>query len=226
MVKWLGVDPQTGNDRFEDPSTGDVAVFSNPNNPTRNELERLRQPIEGKSGLPSYTGGISNSLDYKGLNVSFLFTYTLGQHVYDLGGPQQTYVGTGQHNKYTWITDDYWRSPGDNTNNAKPFWNQSGLREVNSTKFLYDASYVRLRNITISYDLPRKWMQTIKVRGLQVYAAADNLLTFTRDYPLWDPEVINPLAQIFPMAGNVLPGATKNDAPQARMIRMGMKVKI
>jgi TonB-dependent starch-binding outer membrane protein SusC len=226
MVKWLGVDPQTGNDMFEDPATGAVAVFSNPNNPSQIELERLRQPIEGKSGLPTYTGGLSNSLDYKGINLSFLFTYTVGQYVYDHSGRQQSYAGTGQHNAYPWITENYWKNPGDITNNSKPYWNQSGLREVNSTKFLYDASFVRLRNITLSYELPRRWMRTINVKGLQIYAAADNLLTFTRDYPLWDPEVVNPLAQIFPMAGNVLPGATKNDAPQARMIRMGMKVKI
>jgi TonB-dependent starch-binding outer membrane protein SusC len=225
MVKWLGVDPLTGNDRFEDPRTGGLAVFANSANPSTNELNELRQPISGKSGLPKYTGGVSNNLEYKGINLSFLFTFSLGQYVYDLSGPQQTYIGTGQHNKYTWIANDYWKQPGDKTDNAKPYWNQAGLREVYSTKFLYDASYVRLRNVTLAYNLPTSWMTKARFKGFQLYVSADNLLTFT-NYPLWDPEVVNPLAQIFPMAGNVLPGATKNDAPQAKMVRIGLKIKI
>ncbi len=225
LVKWLGVDSQTGLDMFEDPETGEAAVFADPTNPTSSELNALKQPIHGKSGIPKYTGGIMNNFSYKGIGLSALFTFSLGHYVYDQQGPQQSYVGSGSRNQYTWVADNYWKEPGDVTDVPKPYWNQSGLTGVHSTRFLYEASYWRLRNVTVSYDLPENLTQKIKIKGLQIYVAGDNLLTFT-DYPLWDPEVVNPESQINPEAANILPGLMNNDAPQAKMYRIGIKLKL
>ena len=57
-----------------------------------------------------------------------------------------------------------------------------------SSRFLEDGSFFRLRNVTLSYDLPETWMKKVKMTGVRLYVAADNLWTLTR-FSGMDPEV-------------------------------------
>jgi hypothetical protein len=66
---------------------------------------------------------------------------------------------------------------------------QNGSDETYHSRWLYDASYVRLRNLTVAYDFPVSIVSRMKMRSLRVYVRAVNLLTITKDKDLYlDPE--------------------------------------
>ncbi len=80
---------------------------------------------------------------------------------------------------------DQWRKPGDITN--IPFQSASNSSYM-STRYLEDASYVRLRNLTIAYKLPSNFLKKLKLESMRVFATGNNLLTFTGFTGL-DPEI-------------------------------------
>src|SRR5690606_31842558 len=84
-----------------------------------------------------------------------------------------------------------WQQPGDAAEYPKMVFlgDQSGLNNQGSTRFLYNGSYVRLRDVTLSYDLPLERMN-VKMSSAQIYMRANNLYTWVYDDLLpYDPEV-------------------------------------
>jgi hypothetical protein len=83
-----------------------------------------------------------------------------------------------------------WRKPGDITQVPEARINRWGDFESPSisTRYIYDANYVRLKNVTLAYNIPQKFVNKAKLSSARVYLSGVNLLTFT-NYPGWDPEV-------------------------------------
>jgi hypothetical protein len=81
---------------------------------------------------------------------------------------------------------DYWKEPGDITVNPAPV---IGSEQHYSTRFLEEASFIRLRDVTISYDVPPSVTSKIKMRALRIYFTGRNMLTFTPYFTGYDPEV-------------------------------------
>ncbi len=231
MVKWLGVDPQTGNEMFEDPATGQPFEFADPSRPTKAEMEGLIQTIDGKSGLPTFTGSWNNNVSYKGFNLSFNFYLNYGNWLYDDELTRTSYMAAGNRltNVPQFVYDERWQNPGDVTNVPKQMYDHPlALGQVDrlnrSTRFLYDGSFIRLQNVTISYNIPKEVVKRIGMEGIRVFATGSNLLTFT-NYPGWDPEAMNSKANFSPMAGNIAPGVIKNNPPQAMTLKLGVNLK-
>ena len=83
---------------------------------------------------------------------------------------------------------NYWKKPGDTGCNPKPVANNStSSMTANSTRFLEDGSYVRIKDITLSYNLPKKWLKPLGMNNLKVFASGLNVYTF-HDVDFWDPE--------------------------------------
>ena len=119
---------------------------------------------------PDFTFGMTNTFSYKGLNLSILIQGSYGNDIYN-GKNQSTKVLAR------------WRIPGQITNVPKAKWD---IR--NSTYFVEDGSYIRLKDISLSYDVPRKLISRFGLTRLQPYVSATNLITLT-DYSGMDPEV-------------------------------------
>ncbi|HNA76960.1 MAG TPA: TonB-dependent receptor, partial [Saprospiraceae bacterium] len=86
-----------------------------------------------------------------------------------------------------------------------------------SDRFVEDGSFLRLKNIQLGYSIPTRWMSKVRVRELRIYAAAQNLFTFTR-YSGMDPEI--------GIVGNALElGIDKGFYPQARVFMGGIELK-
>lgn len=142
------------------------------------------QRVPRGNPMPTIFGGINNRFAYKGIELSFLFYFQLGNFIYD--DPAKKQIGL-------WKTDaqrreilDAYASSGSAGNvPALTLYNNA----VNSDRFLYDASFVRLRNVTLSYTFPESWTNKIRLSKLKIFVSGNNLLTFTK-YPGWDPEVI------------------------------------
>lgn len=130
---------------------------------------------------PNFTFGLTNTFSYKGLNLSILIQGSYGNDIYNVSRMETEgmYDGKNQSTKVL----ARWRVPGQITDVPKAKWD---IR--NSTYFVEDGSYLRVKDISLSYDVPRKLISRFGLTRLQPYVSATNLLTLT-DYSGMDPEV-------------------------------------
>lgn len=137
---------------------------------------------------PDFTWGLGNNFSYKNLTLSVSINGSQGNEVYFQGG-EVNLNGAGVQNQLA-IMADRWRSesePGDGTmsraiRNDYAFGFSAGI-----SKYLFDGSFVRIRNVNLAYALPKPVVERLRLQSLTVYADATNLFTFT-DYPGYDPE--------------------------------------
>jgi TonB-linked SusC/RagA family outer membrane protein len=139
--------------------------------------------------LPDFTYGMTNTLSYDNFTFSFLIQGVQGSEVLNL---TRRHMGNGEanYNSYSdWV--DRWRSPEDPGNGMIPRANrQTGNSNNRQSSYqVEDASYIRLRNVTLSYTFPESVLNNT-FSGLRIYASGTNLLTIT-DYLGFNPEVNN-----------------------------------
>lgn len=158
------------------------------------------------SPFPNLFGGLNNTFEYKGFSLNVFASFSSGNKIYNSGR------ANASRDAY-WNMDNAfmnaWR-PG-NTDTDVPRLASGGSHERNtrpSTRFLEDGSFIRIRNINLSYNLPAGFSQRLLLQAARVYVSATNALTFTR-YTGYDPEVNslsgNPQNQGVDLIGYPLP---------------------
>lgn len=167
---------------------------------------------------PDFYAGISNTLSYKGLELDFLVNFVIGQTIYD--DPAKNQIGN-----YTYFAQRN-EILGAYTTDAPSAMVPSiaSTTPVNSDRFLYDGSFIRLRSVTLSYSLPKKLCDKINFSSLKIYATGFNLLTWT-PYAGWDPEVLRHVPQNSQQE-NISFSGPSWQTPQARIIMFGIKAGI
>ena len=131
--------------------------------------------------MPKIYGGFNTSLYAYGFDLSIAFDYQIGGQVYDsayagyMDSPSGTSVGSNYHVDLL----KAWTS--ENPSNEIPRFQYGDQYTVAmSSRFLTDASYINISNINIGYSFPAKWMNKIKMAGLRVYIAADNVFYWSK----------------------------------------------
>jgi TonB-linked SusC/RagA family outer membrane protein len=213
--KYAGVDPANGDALYE---------IINPDGSitNTNDYNLATQQKLGNSN-PDFIAGITNNLSFKGIELSFLFQGVFGNKVYNGGGKFMSANGDFFDNQ---SKDQLrrWRNPGDVTDVPQArLFGANGTGE--SSRYLSDATYIRLRTITLSYNLPNSVVSRLRVNKCRIYASAQNLLTIT-DYKSWDPEVNS---DTYSVNGNGTPNNTNQgidfySAPQAKTITFGVNI--
>ncbi len=139
------------------------------------------------SPIPTLTGGLTLSVDYKGFDFSVFFQGAYGDVIYkqidmDIEG---YYRGFNVTQRYY---NTYWRGPG--TSNTEPLPSSMDSQNYNipSTRYIEDGSYIRLKNLQIGYTLPASLTKKIKINRARIYFSGINLYTFTK-YTGLDPEM-------------------------------------
>lgn len=140
------------------------------------------------SPWPDFTWGLGNRFSYKNLSLNISLNGSQGNEIYFQGG-EVSLNGAGVQNQLASM-NDRWRSvenPGAGLysraiRNDYAF----GFSSV-TTKYLFDGSFVRIRNVNLSYAFPQPLASKLKLQALSVYADVTNLYTFTK-YPGYDPE--------------------------------------
>jgi len=136
---------------------------------------------------PDFTAGITNTVSYKGFELSFLFQGSFGG---EIANNNVRYLGTWDNGRNFYASMfNYWRSeadPGDGKH-FKPTVNYLGLQKQFSSYWVEDASFVRLRNVRVSYALPPSLIKKLKVKDVRVYVNAENVHLFSK-YTGYDPE--------------------------------------
>lgn len=186
LVGYAGVDAKTGDALwYTDASKSQTTNVYNP----------AAQFNQG-SALPDFFGGLTNTFTYKRFSLSFMFYFNFGNKVFDNWGASGTSDGSGGFAPTTRMTrytyEHRWRKEGDITDQPKIVYNgtQSGSSSQSSTRFLYDGDYIRLRDVSVGYQLPEKWIKHIKMSSARIYFRANNLYTYVKDKRInFDPEV-------------------------------------
>ena len=189
MPEWAGVNPENGNNQwwmniFEKDTEGDFVLDANGKKIVEERVKtedygnvgaRDQQDYRGTS-IPDLFGGFTNNLKYRSFDLSLFFYYSIGGKLYDsdYSGMMSNREGFSQH------IDMLDRWTPDNTDSDLPRLSHGTRNNMASysTRFLYDNTFVRLRNITLGYQLPNNVASSIGLSSLKVYAQADNLLTF------------------------------------------------
>jgi hypothetical protein len=146
--------------------------------------------------LPDYYGGLQQRFSYKGVSLDLLlqFVKQKGINYYKVNNGENIYPGqfaSGYSNQPTTVLSR-WRQPGDRSSIAAytTLFNISYLW-IPSSDYLYqDASYIRLKNLSLSWDLPMQWYRSAHLKNLRIYIQAQNLFTITR-FKGVDPESQN-----------------------------------
>ncbi|MEL6560656.1 MAG: TonB-dependent receptor [Bacteroidota bacterium] len=218
LIKFLGVDPTTGDAIFEDLNSDGLINLDD------------RQAVG--SGLPDYFGGINNSFRYKDFSLSVFFQFVGGnkifnqsRHAYENYGTTRGGIPYGNQTKRSL---DYWREPGDITAIPRPTLigpEDAGNPELQwqrfSTQYLEDGDFVRLKNVKFSYNVPAKILSRFKLNSAIIYVQGQNLFTWT-DYLGFDPEVnTNTSGEGL----NTLQGEDFGTLGQARTYSVGLNIE-
>ncbi|MFD2825014.1 SusC/RagA family TonB-linked outer membrane protein [Leeuwenhoekiella polynyae] len=183
MRKWLGVNPENGNPLWEivDPATGTRTETSNYNEATKQ--------IVGTS-TPDFYGGFSSTMRYKGFSLSANFNFSKGGSIYH--SSRELYDADGAYPTYNQqvLQDGWsrWENPGDTTTHPLALYGGNNLSNKTSSRYLEDASYLRMRNVRLGYNFSNTLLEIFRLSNFEVYVTGDNLLTIT-DFSGTDPEV-------------------------------------
>jgi TonB-linked SusC/RagA family outer membrane protein len=184
VKEWAGVNPENGKATWYKNITdadGNVTGRTITEDQTEATLD-----FHGSS-LPDLYGGIGSSVTYKNLELSFLFSYNIGGKIYD--GDQTWIMHLGYAPGRGWSKEALTRWTPENTKTDFPrlSYVSDAWNTTSSTRFLFDASYVRLKNIDLSYSLPKSLLNVVKLSNVKLRLTGENLLTFFTHKGL-DPE--------------------------------------
>ncbi|WP_157604595.1 TonB-dependent receptor [Solitalea canadensis] len=197
MYEWGGVNSETGNPAWidKDGNKGDkpipVAYTTNPNS---------QRKVLGDA-LPKFFGGLGNTFIYKGFELNAFLSFSYGNKLFNgakasmMNYTEGTMTGINAVNLSTDMLA-YWKNAGDQTeipslvnpsNNVGGFGSSTDYTQGRYTsRFLEDASYIKLRSLTLAYTLKKKWASNLY--RVKVFVEGNNLFTITK-YTGLDPEV-------------------------------------
>ncbi|UYQ94061.1 TonB-dependent receptor [Chitinophaga horti] len=187
MRVWAGVDPTNGDPLWEkivtDADGKQYLTYTNSYNAATLQYT-------GNSSAPKFTGGMLNTFSYKGFSLSAFMNFVYGNYV--MNNMRQFFDSDGIYDSYNQMVLaegwSRWTKPGDIATHPKPLLGGNKAANEPSSRFLEDGSYVRLRNVTLAYDLPADFLRRARINNARVFVSGDNLWTGTR-FSGTDPEV-------------------------------------
>lgn len=161
------------------------------------------------NGTPRWTYGATLTAEWKGIDFSLFFQGVAGNKVFDA----TRRVDARSVNLPSWMLD---RWTGEGTSNSIPRYVQGdGYNWQSSDLYVYDASFLRLKNMMLGYTLPQKWTRVIGVQKFRAYVSVENLHTWTK-YHGYDPEI---------SSGGTSLGVDYGVYPQARTWTVGFNIE-
>lgn len=173
LVKYAGVDPANG-----DP------LYYAADGKITNVYNASDKVILGTTDAP-YFGGINNTFNYKGVELSVFWIFVYGNELYNndrLNVENPFYIASSLNRDLL----REWRNPGDQTN--IPRSDGSVYQLGNTTHFLENASFWRLRNVMLSYNIPETIIKKVRINSCRVFVQGQNLYTYTK-WRSFDPEI-------------------------------------
>lgn len=175
MPRFAGVNPANGDALWYDKEGNVTNVYSEENAVFLN-----------KTFYAPWNGGFTTTFSYKGLQLSAFFNWVAQKYV--MNNNRYFIENTGVDYVQEWNQSrkmlKRWRQPGDVTDIPRV----DQKTQINSDQWIDDASFLRLKNVTLSYNLPQAWLKKTSILGnVRVYVQGQNLLTWTK-FEGFDPE--------------------------------------
>ena len=166
------------------------------------------------NAIPKWYGGITNTFAWKGIDFSFMFQFNYGNDIYNATRLYATQSRNGRTNMLAEVADRWTET---NASNLVPSTKGYVTNDVYS-RFVEDGSFLRLKNVTLGYTLPKKWTQKAYIKRMRVYATGQNLFCIS-GYSGYDPEVST--------AGNnpMTPGLDWGAYPKSRVFTFGIDLQ-
>lgn len=196
-----------------DPETGQAYYINKDGESTINPDPDEDRKVIGNAN-PDFIYGLTNTFTYKGISLTIFLEGLQGNDMLN-ASRFETEGMTGPKNQITAVLDR-WRQPGDITDIPASSWGDINNSRI-STRFIEDGSYLRVKTLTLSYQLPKNLLSQIKLEGVRIYVTGENLLTYT-NYSGFDPEV-NAFGD-----SNTAFGIDYGTYPQTRNIIFGLNV--
>ncbi len=190
--EWAGVDPNNGKSVYyvNDDNDHKAGDFEFNGRGATYDYDKANYTVIG-NGIPDMAGGFSTSVSYKGIELGLNFIYKLGGKLYD--GAYKDVADDG----YYWErirSENYYKNmwTPTHTDASEPALSGSDLTDAMqySTRHLHDATFLRLKTLSLAYTLPRTLVNRVWLSNVRVFFNAENLLTFAK-YKDADPEVNN-----------------------------------
>lgn len=183
FVEWAGVDPADGMAQwYKTDSNGDRVKTK-----IYNEANTTESKIVAGSSLPDLVGGFSTNFTYRDFDLSALFGYSLGGKIYNRDKLMILNYGNNTGRSMSEELLNRWTPENPNTDVGRMITSTANAWTSASTRFLVDADYLRLKNITLGYNVPKGLLHKVNLSRLRVYAQAENLFTVFGEQGL-DPE--------------------------------------
>jgi hypothetical protein len=225
LVQWAGVDPVLGHELIYEvhPSdyltNVDAAYLENLSGNVidgNTMLDGAYQPHRvidpAKSPYPDFYGGLTNRFTYRGLEFSFHFAYQHGNWFYDTMEKSQSYVSSTKNADPKLLEGWTAENP-----TQTPLMLDSPMGGRDNSRYLHEASYIRLKDITLAYELPREWVNRIRLDNMRVFGKAQNTLIWTK-WPGIEPE------GTWGATDNISPGVRGFTKPMAMTFVFGAEI--
>ncbi len=202
LANWAGVNPQTGQGLILDRGGRSIEA-------TAENIAQNRSFVGNP--YPKIVGGFSNQLTYKNFSFDVLLNFAFGHQIY---APDQALLQDGIGLGYNQISsvENRWQKIDNQTNTPKLVYGNAALAQ--STKYLYDADFVRIKTIRLAYDLPTDWVEKIYLKKAKIFVNLQNIVTFT--HIPFDPESNGNF-----LNASVLTGNTFFALPQTKSFNIG-----
>jgi TonB-linked SusC/RagA family outer membrane protein len=166
---------------------------------------------------PKYYGGLTNTFSYKGFDLTVFFQFNEGNKIWN----ENRAFAEGMNSLFGQYATTLKRWEPTDTNTTMPraiYGDPNGNEALNSTRFLEDGSFIRLKNLILAYNVPRNLVVKAHLSSVKFFFQATNLKTWTK-YSGFDPEV-STFTSTNP-ANNVSPGTDFLTYPQAKSFTFG-----
>jgi len=169
------------------------------------------------SAQPKYFGGVTNTFKYKGIELMVLTQYNVGNKIFNF--TREYAEGMNSIFGQFATTLNRWTpsNPTTDTRYPRAIYGDPNSNRRNSDRFLEDGSYLRFKNVTLGYNLPKSLLQKTGISNLRIFVQGENLITITK-YSGFDPE-ISTFGET-----TTAPGTDFLTVPQARTYSIGLNV--
>jgi len=222
MREWAGVNPDNGRPMWfvnadsddKDENTLPDSAFEDPLGSGKQVTSEYTDAERKRLGnsLPKVYGGLNYDLSYKDFDLNFYLYYSYGGKAYNGDYVANMHDGTQSGTNLAVDAANAWTPNNRYTDVPRYVINNTDQSEQMSSRFIEDASYIRLKNINFSYQLPQNICDSWKLSSLRAYVSAENILTFTK-FKGFDPEV-------------AINGTTNNNIPGVKVVTVGFKIEL
>lgn len=210
---WYGVDPADGyalyvaNPQFVNSGDSTIRVVNGVNLTT--DQNKALYHYAG-SAIPDLFGSFGNTFKYKGLQLDIVCTYQIGGQMYDTNYAVLMHTGNSYGSAFSTDILNRWQKPGDITDVPRLDVNRNTQSSAASDRWLKGSDYLSLRQINLSYKMPKEFISKLEIDNASVYINGENLLLFTKRQGMDPTQTFN--------------GTTQNRYIPSRVITLGLNL--